>query len=233
MTTEPNQTIDPMDAAMETEYSATKVYFGQMTVDTFFCVLEKGVGKSPFDPAVHSADSRRVSIDLALLPLPGSRADFNVERSLIAESKEWANTIKPSLKAISLDLKSVHNRWVKVEMVKIGEYTSKQDGEKKDKTTFKFIEVYPTVEACQEASDKFFRSRREEGNQSALGLTDTDTEPNNPEKETAAKFLPALFKQSGGDLATFANLIANNSLTSKYFNIGSKEVVALIQPAAA
>ena len=50
----------------------------------------------------------------------------------------------------------------------------------------------------------------------------------NREQETAAKFLPALWKQAAGDVTRFSELIAGNPLTSKYFSINSPEVLALV-----
>ena len=54
---------------------------------------------------------------------------------------------------------------------------------------------------------------------------------NGAEKETAKKFLPALWKSSGQDVSKFAELIASNGLVSKHFSINSPEVLELIQAA--
>lgn len=70
--------VDPWEAA-ETVQEATfsNVIWGQVNANSWWCVLEKGIGKLPFDPQVHKEDQARLAIDLTVRPLrrrrPGRR----------------------------------------------------------------------------------------------------------------------------------------------------------------
>src|SRR5438309_5438070 len=97
-TTTSSDTYDPYDAAMQATYNPTFSAFGQVQVAVWPCVLEKGVGKVPFDANLHDPARRVTAIDLAIIPVVSGRAP--VERNMIAESREWASIVKPSLMAL-------------------------------------------------------------------------------------------------------------------------------------
>ena len=218
-----NQTeLDPMDAAMDTDWNPTYTIFGQCDIDTYFCVLQKGVGKVLFDAAQHKAADRKTAITITISPL-SSRTNANpTERNLIAESKEWASIIKPSLTALQTDLRNINSKWVKAELVANGTYTNKA-GETKTSTTIKFLAVYQNEVECQAAADVFFNTPQEGAPQQAV-TTSTGTS----DRDTALKFLPALWNASGKDVTKFVQLLAGNPLTAKHFDITSPEVVALV-----
>ncbi len=219
-----NEMIDPFDAANNaTEPTFAKNFFGQSWFDVWFCALVKGVGKVPFDPAQHK--QKFTAIDLSIQPLAGSKATFPVERKMIAESKEWASVILPSIKALGKTPKEMHAAYVQVEIVPTGEKYTDKNGETKEKTTPRFVKVFATEAECLAASEEMFGSN---GN----GTTHTEpaqpTTNGNAEREVALKFLPALATQAGKDPLKLAELIAANSLVGKYFTINSPEVIAVL-----
>jgi len=202
------------------------IYFGQVHISPWFCVLEKGVGRVPYDPQVHRADQKRTALDIEIQPLPSSGLEFAIVRNLIAEDRDWAGTILPSIKALGIAPKDLHQKWARVDLVETGKKYTNRNGEEKKLTTLKFLEVYQTEAECEAAAAKLF------------GKTATDTPApaaapassgnGNAEKETAKMFLPALWKQAGQDVTKFMELINNNPLTSKYFTVNSPEVLNLV-----
>ena len=87
-------TVDPWDVA-STATVAPRSYYGQLRLDTWFCVLQKGVGKVPFDDGQHSPDDRRTSVDIHLIPIAEQNVAFELKREPIAESREWAGIVLP------------------------------------------------------------------------------------------------------------------------------------------
>jgi hypothetical protein len=216
-----NDNYDPWQAAEEAK-ELPKTYFAQVTLDVWPCVLEKGVGKVPFDPNAHKEGQRRTAIQLTLTPLPSANVDFVTERGYVDFAREWASITLPSIKILGVNLRELHEKWVKYEMVKYGTYTKKgtdgEEGEEKDLTTPRFLALYASEEEAEAAASEFY------GNGG-------DSEPapiNNGERDVALKFLPALVAQVGGDPTKLAEVIASNSLVSKYFDINSPEVVELL-----
>lgn len=210
--------------------------FGQVLTDAFFCVLRKGIGKVPFDPSQHPVEDRRTAVTVEMVPLTRDGVGEPVTRDLIAESREWAGIILPSIKALEIVPGSLNNQWAHAVMEKTGAtYVSKSSGETIEKTTFKFLELFPDEAATRAAADAFFENLRtqagDEDEQSELPLdppSKASTPPvNDQEKLVAAKFLPALYAQAHGDPTKLAELLANNPLTSRYFDINSPEVTAL------
>jgi hypothetical protein len=220
--------IDPMDAAMEAGAAARpRTFFGRVLADAYFCVLRKGQGKATYNPNEHSVDDRRTAFTIQLDPVPTSKAKFAVKREGIAESKEWASIIKPSLKALNTDLRAVNNKWAQVELVPTGRKYTNSQGEEKEQTTVKFLRVFDTEAECEAAEQEFFASAQSTPTTAAASAAPAPS-GSDAEKATAAKFLPALWAAAGKDVSVFAEKIAGNPLTSKYFDISSPEVVALI-----
>lgn len=220
--------MDPADAAMDAEYTpGPRTQFGEMQVDVWFCVLRKGEGKVQFDPGQHSIDERRTAIEMTLIP---TRTTYgNIERQMIAESKEWASIIKPSLKTLNLDLKSVNGRFVQVQLVPTGRKYTNSNGEEKETTAFRFIAAYPGLDECLAAAAEFYTQPHAGGTPIAPPVAPAaPASPNDKERETALRFLPALWTSSSKDVSEFAKKLAGNPLTSKYFTLDSPEVIQLI-----
>jgi len=224
---------DPWDVAGSAK-PQPRVYFGQVFTDLFFCVLQKGVGKVPFDATQHRLDDRRTSIKMDLQPLASSGLNFAIQRDMIAESREWAGIVLPSIKALGIEPKAIDEAWVKAELVQTGQsYKRRDTGEEVQKTTFKFLAIYPDEAACEAAAASFFGNGPAEDEEDLAPMPDDEPTNGNGDKqrEVAAKFLPALYSQAGGDLTEFSKLIAGNPLTSKYFDLNSPEVAELVASA--
>lgn len=241
---------DAWNDAMEKEWNPTLTVFGLCSVDVWYCILEKGQGKVPFDANQHAIERRCTAIEIAIQPLPGSRYTNPTERGMIAESREWSQIVKPSLRALQSDLRAINGRYVRAELVPTGQKYTNSSGETKDRTSVKFIEIYDSEDECQAAADAFFATRGSGSSSSTSsappsssggtpmptnGSVNANSLANNSpindaERATAAKFLPALWNASGKDVTKFATSLASNPLTSKYFSINSQEVIDLISP---
>lgn len=213
---------DPFEAADEAKEPVyNKVFFGQVFFDLYYCALIKGQGKVPFDSQVHKPEQKRTSIGLTIVPLTGSNATYSFERNLIAESKEWASVILPSIKALGLTTRELHSRFVQIEIVPTGEkYQDKNTKEWKEKTTAKFIKVFADEATCQAAADSVFGASNTE--------QPTIPQNGNAEREVALKFLPALAHQAGKDREKMKALLEQNTLVGKYFDITSPEVLEVL-----
>lgn len=229
-------TTDPFDSADNAKpRPMNRTYFGQIFCDMYHAILVKGQGKVLFDQNQHSEDQKVTAINLTLNPLPGASKHFTIERSMIAESNEWAKITLPSLKALNISSRVLNGKFAQVELVPTGRtYVSKEDGQTKENTTFKFIAIYDTEQACRAANDAFWASRKAADEQPAQSAPPPEQTPsqsplNEAEKKTAASFLLPLWNASGKDVNKFAQSLASNQLTSKYFTLNSPEVIAIVQ----
>lgn len=239
----PTQTApieDPFEAADKATWDPTFSVFGQVQVETFFCVLQKkdeaaGIkgGKVEFDPNTHDIGSRLTAIKIAIIPAIPGRG--NTDRELIAESAEWTKIVNPSIKALgpAWNLKGLHNQWVEAALVPTGRKYKGADGAERDATTIKFVRVFQSEDACLAAAQTRGGPAAAPSGSSAPAAAAAPTGPNDAEKGTAKKFLPALWRSAGGDIAKFDELIQKNPLTAKYFTIDSPEVLEVVAPAEA
>ena len=211
-------------------------YFGQLFVDAHFVVLRKGVGKVPFDPAQHKPEERRTSIKIDLVPLPEMNLQWQVSRELIAESRNWAALVLPSLKALGVSSRELNKCWVKMELIETGrDYTDKNGNEKKE-TTMRFLSFYPDQDACRAA---YLTGRPASGDGDGHNAANIAAEipgfapAEGPERAVAQQFIEPLAKQAriqnqANPRAKMVELIAANPLVSRFFTVDSPEVVAVL-----
>ncbi len=223
---------DVWDSAANAKVGPT-TYYGQVFTDAFFCILEKGIGKVPFDPQAHPADRKLTCIKIDGIPFTRSGKSFTIQRELIAEFRDWAGIVLPSLKVCNVHPRELDQKWAEWQMIETGRtWTDATSGEERRATTFKFLRIFGSEAECRGAWEARFGGNGDDGE--SLPMPEA-TEPvgNSPEKAVAAKFLPALFAQAQGDPNEMAKLLAGNPLTSKHFDLNSPEVVALFTPVPA
>jgi hypothetical protein len=227
---------DPLDTLDNPEIR-TPEFYGQMHMETWFCVLEKGIGKRDFDPAKDNLDARRTAVKLMLVPLPEHNSRYDVMRDLIVESKEWAGLVLPSVKALGITARELHGKWVKLTFQPTGRTYTKTDqttGETvtRDATTFKFLALYPNEEACRAAYQAEHGSPGHTEPQTSAAPVPANGNNHgsavDAEKATALKFVKVLVEQSNGDQAVLAAKIAGMPLIAKHFTAQSPEVVELV-----
>ena len=219
---------DPMTAAMNaTKEPRERVYFGEViTVDSWFAVLQKGVGKRLWDSTRDDVKDRRVVIKIEIQPL---RGEYTVSQETLSFETAWISHTMPSLLKLQADLHTLRGKYVQAKRVPTGETYVNKSNETKDRTALEFAAVYDSQDACQAAADTFF-GERQSSSAAYSGMPEADL-PNTsmpPEQQFALNALPALWKASGNDKEKFAKLLGENPLISRYYPITHPHVVGLI-----
>lgn len=233
--------VDPWDSAEQAkEPQFSNVIWGQCEAKSWFCVLEKGIGKVEFDPQVHSPDQRRTAIDIIIRPLVEMGLTFDLARNMIAESREWAAIVLPSLRDLGVSPREINGKWVKVQTIPVTDkagnpvtYTD-SNGVVKEKTTIKFLEVFQNEEACR--ADYLANSGKTHKQDTEYAGSNGNGNGNgNKERETALKFLKVYVENAcrgQSDLniirKTLELSISQQPLIAKYFTVDSPETIQLI-----
>lgn len=214
--------------------------FGQVEINAWACALVKGAGKMPFDS--NNPDHKRfTAIDVFIQPL--LEIDVKYPKSLechwIAEFPEWSKITLPSIKAAGItNVREINGKWTRVARVPNGKKYPAKDtngnltGEMKDETTFKFIALYDTEDACRAA---YLANGGTPGN----GHTPaTVTTSDDTEKVTNLAFLKVIVSNAARgktDLGEAKDAVGVALLqyptVAKYFTVDSDETLALINEA--
>jgi hypothetical protein len=229
---------DPWAAAVNPEEATySSDVYGQMEMDVWFCVLQKGVGRVPFDPTVHTAGQRRTVVDVVITDISG----YNYSRSFIAEiaTDGWLKITLPSLQALGVtDLKGFNGTYVHAVMEAHGEYTDR-DGNKKQRTAPKILRTFPNLEACEAAA---------QGDQKVFATATATAAPpvngnghapagDDAERQVALQFLPAIVKTcvegNGVNSAKLDLALKSNPILARHFNLASPEVAQAMSQALA
>ena len=229
---------DPWNDAAEAQPLAS-AFYGQIQIDTWPCVLVKGQGKVPFDSTQHSEDQRCTALEINVSPLAGSRANFTLARSIIAQSPEWYKFIWPSLKALGLkNPKDAVGKYCKLERVPNGKkYRSKRDSEERDEMVMKFLALYATEAECSAAyasdtGQKLGPSSLSD--EPTLGFEDARANAapaDDPQRKMAISFLKAIAKQHDGEMDAIRRAVGSVSLITMHFVPDSDEYLAVVAEA--
>lgn len=235
--------VDPWDTAEQAkEPQFSNVIWGQCEAKSWWCVLEKGVGKVEFDPQVHSPDLRRTAIDIIVRPLVDMGLTFDLTRNMIAESREWAGIVLPSIRDLGISPKQLNGSWVKVQTVTLTDKTGQPvtytdaNGVVKEKTTVKFLAIFDESECRADYLANSGKGPRSDTQYSANNNGNGNGNgTGNKERETALKFLRVYVEnvcRGQTDLNVIRNTLALNiaqqALIAKYFTVDSPETVQLI-----
>lgn len=227
-------TNDPYDSSDNPQTNFDRAYWGKALVEAKYVVLIKGTGKVDFDPATHKPEERRTGIDITIDLLADMGLTFPaVERNYLAESKLWAGTVLPTIKALGISMRELNGKYVKVSLKSTGRTFTGRDGSEKEETTILFEKLFADEEACRQ--DYFFGKGEETPVAAEPAATPASIPVNEKEKETARKFLKVLVENAarGQDdilvvQAKVGQGIAMMPLVNKYFTDGSSEVLAEI-----
>lgn len=223
---------DPPPPQMRTDY------YGEVQVDVYFVTFIDGAeGKKqlvPFNPQAHKVEDRRTQIEICIIPLDETGLKFNVERKILAESKEWNKIVLPSIERLAVGLRDIVGKYARVELVETGGKSKKGN----PLTAPSFVMIWDKREDC--LADYF---RQFEG-------VDPDTilppapaqkpqEANDAlGRQTALEFLKVIVQQAAktqttpqGMMKDLAGRIPQNPVVSKHFNIESPELMTLVSEA--
>lgn len=211
------------------------VRFGQVgEIEGRFVALIKGQGKVDFDPAIHERRSTEISIRID--PLPESGLSNFDKRDILADSWVWTKIVWPSIKALIKDANNWRNEllnaYVKYELVKEREYQRK-DGSTGTLTTFKFLALYDSQEACvaaYEGDAGIVHTSTDDDDSGVMDIPFGQDKPaavDNAEKQTARLFLDALRTQHT-DPAALAQAISGMPMIAKFFAVENGRVVEVV-----
>ncbi len=224
---------DPYDSATNATL-APRSYYGQIQVDAYFCVLVKGTGKVPYDGGQHRAEDRRTAIDISLLPLAEQNVNFDLRRATIAESREWAGIIWPSLKALGVSsVRDVNGKWAKMQQVPSGRTYRNSAGEEKEATTFKFLALYDDEVACRAAYLTDTGKPAEQGPAAAgtNGGNGNGSNGNGHDLQVAIPFIQAFAKQANFDLDKTKAMCQSQSIITKAIDLDSPDFARIVAEA--
>jgi len=231
---------DPfMQADDPAELTYTNEYWGEVCVDAFFCVLEKGTGKVPFSEKEHSIDKRLTAVKIGIIPVPAAGLQFSIDRDYIAEFRDWNAITLPSLKTLDVSLRDLDGKFVHVKLTETGETYTNKMGETKEKTVFEFIELYESLETCEAA---YIAEKGDNSGRTPASAVPPITNSNNPvslggakEKVAAEKFLEVAVKSAVSGKADIeeareavAAQISKMPMISKHFTVDSPETMTFM-----
>ena len=236
--------MDDPFAAADNAQLRPREYYGQLSVDAYFCKLVKGKGKVPWDSQVDPIDGRCTAITMILTPLVETGLNMQLRREMIAESVEWVRIVLPSIKAQGIpSAKQADGRWVRLVQEPTGrKYTPKSGGEEREATTFKLLDAYATEEACKAA---YFAAtgQQDTSEQDAFGDAIGDAMAgapaaapagnNSKQRETAMAFVAALAKQHRGNLDTIKATVNTIPLITAVYDPESAEFAQLVAESVA
>ena len=229
------QVLDPYAAAMAAK-EAPPLFWGSLMTDAQFVVLEKGIGRLPFDPNSHPASRKVTAIDFSLLPISEMNMNLPIDRNCVAEFGEWLKIILPSLKELGVELRDLNDKFVKVKLVPTGRKYTNSSGETKDATNMKFLKVFADENECiadylsgePEPVDPQVEPAVQRKVAGVQAPTDT-------EKETAFTFLKVLVDNAVNgqtDLkviqSTLKASLDSTPFVAKHFTVDSPETMTLI-----
>ncbi len=234
MATNGHPVDDPMESASNASL-APRSYYGQIQVEAWFCVLQKGVGKIPYDNGQHRIEDRRTAVDISIIPLAEQNVNFEVKRETIAESREWAGIIWPSLKGLGIsNLREADGKWAMMQQVPSGRKYRNSAGEEKEATTFKFLALYADEAACRAAYLADTGKADEAAPQSA-GANDNGNGHNgngvNHDLKVAIPFIQAFAKQAGFDIGKTKDMCRAQSIITKAIDLDSPEFATIVAAA--
>ena len=237
---------DPFAVAQETAERPAEFY-GELSVECWFCALVKGQGKVPFDANVH--DRRSTAIDLVVMPLSDHNITNAFERSTLDWSRDWTRITWPSLKALGVtSLRDIANgKWCKFVWAGTGEkYRAKgqngADGEERERTTFKFMALYDNETECRAAY--YADTGKQQPETDELGETipgfepkgQATQEPTGQEasakaKEMAIQFIRAYAKMHNYQVEATRQACATQNAITNVVDINSPEFVEIVAEA--
>jgi len=216
--------------------NTTQEYWGECSINAWWCALVSGMGKVPYDPKTldpktGKAPRRYTAIDLAVNPLAECNLEWDVKRSMLAEFGEWKDIVWPSIRNMGImEASELDGKFVHVELVENGTY--QKDGETKKKTTFNFIQVFDDRAGCLAA----YRMKNGEAAPVETPATPPPSNGKGKEIEVALKFarpvIAGAVRKAGGDIQKahdlVAEAIAGQSMINRHFTVDSPEIMAML-----
>jgi len=235
---------DPYIDAMKDNPAQGK-FWGKLTVDCTYWRIEKGQKRVPFDPQSHRTEHRRVGIALTVEPLNPTH-NF-IQREMMDFDINYQDFVKKSIAELGESIAKVIDQPTgsfPLMRALSGLYVQGSFVEKKDNppgknyTTLYFEKVFKTEGECATDYEAVTGQPRPTGASPVEDLPFMPDPPKvksqpkpqvDPERATFANFLPALWAQANGDIAKMEQLLAENPMLAKHFDMDSPEVKKVME----
>lgn len=222
--------VDPYTAAM-TAPDQERHYFGLVTtIDSYFCVLQKGAGKRLWDHTRDAESDRRIAIKLSVECAKKDGGTYTVDQETLNFERAWVGFTLPSLQKLGVsDLRALNGRPCHIKRVATGERYTNKSGEQKEKSAVIFLELFDDAEACGAAQEAFYGERKaEKFSMPEADVPDPAKPSMPPEQQFALNSLPALWKASGHNPEAFTKLINDNPMIKRWYPATHPHVKALM-----
>lgn len=232
----------PYEAAMTTKPNKLAQHkFGYCYfTDARYVILEKGVGRLPFDPVMHKDKKPSVEITIQIEHRKPDNTTYTVKQTELDWSPAWAIT-RESIEALGLPhAGELKNRYVEYEWVGTGRFWKGSDGENREAQAIRLIRTFNNREECEAAEREFYTPRTPAAGpatapaveaffneREAKAVPAPAVPVNDAQRQMAATFLPMLWQQAGKNADAFHALIAATPTLAPLFNANSPEVCAL------
>lgn len=221
---------DPWASAVE-DAERGDFLWGQIQVDVSFVILKKGQPKHTWVEGDDPKD-RSTEISFTLNPISEMGLTKLIQRSVLSDARgEWGRIVWPSLRdGCGLkELRPLDGKFVKIETVKNGRKWTNKEGVAQEGTTFKFHAIFDSEQICSNDYLNAGGTNKSTATEDNPAMTvDMDTPVINQERETALAFLPALVKQTKGNIDMLKTMLDGMPMISKFFTVDSPEVKQLI-----
>ena len=231
----------------------TRPIYGELDIEAYPAIFEKGKGKVRLDPKDVGNYERwqvRTIVDMRIFPIADTRNGRPIDRNVCADGDydtnakrtfySWIKIIRPSLDALvghrigQADMLALNGKHVKAELVPDGRKYRGKDGAELDSTTLRFLAVYANEAECRAAyyADSGREAPDEDGSEPIPGFEPAAAPQAQPAtaitRESARMFLAAIIKDGGSDMGKLTQKLGMMPMITEHFPLGSDELQAAI-----
>lgn len=244
---------DPYAAAAGAEIQTRPIY-GELDIEAYPAIFEKGKGKVRLDPKDVGNYERwqvRTIVDMRIFPIADTRNGRPIDRNVCANGDydtntkrtfySWIKIVRPSLDALvghrigQADILALNGKHVKAELVPDGRKYRNKDGDELDSTILRFLAIYANEAECRAAyyADSGREAPDADGSEPIPGFEPaaaaTQVKPATAiTRESARMFLAAIIKDSGSDMGQLTGKLQMMPMITEHFPLGSDELQAAI-----
>jgi hypothetical protein len=162
---------DPYEQAMT---DPPQYFGGRIETHAWECILEKGVGKVPYDPVQHKGQRTSIAIDVTIEPFDPTQSF--IERSMLNWTPDFKKVVRPSVEALAAKIGEIRGLQLgKFNPLKqitglyvVGEFVERPDnGPDEDWTTLHIIDVFAEEDEGKAALERLRAGAEQKAKQKA------------------------------------------------------------------
>jgi len=171
---------------------------------------------------------------MSMIPLPEMNITFKLERGLIAESREWAGVVLPSIKAAGVaSVREANGKFAKLQQAGTGRKYRTPAGEEREATTFKVLAIYESEAACRDAYyAETGKAPDADGSEPIPGFEEAPAKPA-ANSNAAKQFITVFAKQKKYDIEATRAICRQQPIITSAIDVDSEEFTAIVAEAMA